>query len=382
MDKPLDIFRPGRHTAMSGATLTFSEADLAKTAAAYDPALHEAPLVVGHPTADAPAYGWVKSLAFADGHLQAEPQQVDEAFAEMVEKGRFKKMSGSFYRPDAPSNPVPGVYYLRHIGFLGAQPPAVKGLRDASFAEDDQSVTVEFGELTGWSLTTLGDGLRTLREWLIGKFGLVEADKALPSYVVGNVERAAAQPDEPDDINPPSYAEGAKPTPKEARMSKDLERREAELKEKEADLNKKTATFAEQEAALKAKQLETQKAEHLAFAERLVKEGKLNPSHKEPLVAFMATITPEDTLSFGEGDGAKTEPTLGWLKGLLEAQPKQLAFGEAAPGGGGEAPSSADFAAPPGCEVDAAGLELHAKAMAHMKANPTVTFLDAVKAVS
>lgn len=382
MDKPLDIFRPGRHTAMSGATLTFSEADLAKTAAAYDPALHEAPLVVGHPKADAPAYGWVKSLAFADGHLQAEPVQVDEAFAEMVEKGRFKKMSGSFYRPDAPSNPVPGVYYLRHIGFLGAQPPAVKGLRDASFAEDDQSVTVEFGELTGWNLTTLGDGLRTLREWLIGKFGLVEADKALPSYVVGNVERAAAQPDEPDDATPPSYAEGGKPTPKEAGMTKDLERREAELKVKEEALNQKSAEFAEQEAALKAKQLETEKAEHLAFAERLVKDGKLNPIHKEPLVAFMAKIAAEDTLSFGEGDSAKTEPTLGWLKGLLEAQPKQLAFGEAAPVAGDDSQGTADFAAPPGCEVDPAGLEIHAKAMAHMKANPTATFLEAVKAVS
>ncbi len=384
MDKPLDIFRPGRHTAMSGATLTFSEADLAATAAAYDPALHEAPLVVGHPKADAPAYGWVKSLAFTEGHLQAEPFQVDEAFAEMVEKGRFKKLSGSFYLPDAPKNPVPGVYYLRHIGFLGAMPPAVKGLRDAAFAEDDQSVTVEFGELTGWNLTSLGSLLRGLREWFISKYGLEEADKAIPGYAVGNVEQAAALPDEADEATRTAYAEGSKgrpsPTPnaQEARMSKDLERREAELTTKEADLAKKTAAFAEQEAALKAQQLDARKAEHLAFAERLVKEGKLNPVHKDPLVAFMATIAPEGTLSFG----AKTEPTLDWLKGLLESQPKQLAFGEAAPGSGAEAPSSADFAAPPGCEVDAAGLELHAKAMAHMKANPTATFLDAVKAVS
>lgn len=41
---PIHIFRPGRHTAMQGQSLDFSEADLAATAAAYNPALHEAPL--------------------------------------------------------------------------------------------------------------------------------------------------------------------------------------------------------------------------------------------------------------------------------------------------------------------------------------------------
>ncbi len=142
--KPLHIFKPGRHTAMSGAVLAFSESDLAASAAAYDPALHEAPIVVGHPVLDAPAYGWVKSVSFAADGLQAEPHQVDAAFAEMVAAGRFKKISASFFPPDAPSNPVPGVYYLRHVGFLGAQPPAVKGLRAPSFAEGEGAVTLEF----------------------------------------------------------------------------------------------------------------------------------------------------------------------------------------------------------------------------------------------
>jgi hypothetical protein len=142
--KPLQIFRPGRHTAMSGAELAFSESDLAASAAAYNPALSEAPIVVGHPAHDLPAYGWVKSLAFADGGLEAEPDQVDPAFAEMVAAGRFKKISASFYPPESPKNPVPGVFYLRHVGFLGAQPPAVKGLRSPAFADGDEAVTLEF----------------------------------------------------------------------------------------------------------------------------------------------------------------------------------------------------------------------------------------------
>jgi hypothetical protein len=32
------------------------------------------------------------------------------------------------------------VLYLRHVGFFGAQPPAVKGPKSASFADGEQRV--------------------------------------------------------------------------------------------------------------------------------------------------------------------------------------------------------------------------------------------------
>lgn len=145
LHKPLHIFRPGRHTAMSGATLDFSATDLAASAAAYDPAKFEAPLVVGHPQLNAPAFGWVASLAAGPDGLDAAPHQVDAEFAAMVNAGRFKKISASFFLPDAPGNPAPGVHYLRHVGFLGAAAPAVKGLRTPVFAADECGIeTVEF----------------------------------------------------------------------------------------------------------------------------------------------------------------------------------------------------------------------------------------------
>lgn len=147
---PIQIFKPGRHTAMGGQVLSFSESDLQATVAAYDPAKHEAPLVVGHPRHDLPAYGWVQALGFSEGGLDATPAQVNTDFADMVAAGAFKKISASFYSPDAANNPVPGVYYLRHVGFLGAQAPAVKGLRQPSFADDETGV-VTFGELPPFS---------------------------------------------------------------------------------------------------------------------------------------------------------------------------------------------------------------------------------------
>jgi hypothetical protein len=141
----LHIFKPGTHTAQCGTTFKFTESDLAATVAAYNPTLHEAPLVIGHPQHDAPAAGWVKSLSATAQGLIAEPQQIDATFAEQIAKGSYKKISASFYHPTAPNNPVPGVYYLRHVGFLGAQPPAVKGLRPIELAEGEPGV-IQFSE--------------------------------------------------------------------------------------------------------------------------------------------------------------------------------------------------------------------------------------------
>jgi hypothetical protein len=174
----LSIFCVGRHTALSGQSIAFSEADLEATVKAYNPALHEAPLVVGHPKVDAPAYGWVKGLSFSEGQLAAEPHQVDAAFQEIVNSGKFKKISASFYLPDAPQNPVPGVYYLKHVGFLGAAAPAVKGLKNASFAANEEGV-VSFGDLGDEAVADL---FRNLREFFIEQYGAEVADRVFPRW--------------------------------------------------------------------------------------------------------------------------------------------------------------------------------------------------------
>ena len=113
-------FKAGTHTDMHGTKLPFTQSDLAACVKAYDPSVHEAPLVIGHPKTEDPAWGWVKSLSLNGGDLLAEPDQLDPQFAELVGNGRFKKVSASFYLPDSPNNPKPGTLYLRHVGFRGA----------------------------------------------------------------------------------------------------------------------------------------------------------------------------------------------------------------------------------------------------------------------
>lgn len=132
----VDIFKAGTHLSMEGERITFSQADIDAIAAGYDRTRREAPLTVGHPEHDKPAYGWVRRLHSAPGgRLQMEAHQVDPAFAEMVSEGRFKKRSASFYAPHHPSNPTPGRWYLRHVAFLGAQQPALSGLPDLQFMQ-------------------------------------------------------------------------------------------------------------------------------------------------------------------------------------------------------------------------------------------------------
>ena len=314
--KPIQIFKPGKHTPMSGAALSFSEADLSATAAAYDPAKHEAPLVCGHPQHDAPAYGWVGGLSFAEGALEAGPTQVDPAFAEMVSRGAFKKISASFYSPDSPGNPVPGVYYLRHVGFLGAMPPAVKGLRNPSFADTEQGV-VEFAE---WDDVDNAGLWRSLRDWFIGKFGQDEADKALPGYTIKSLEQSAQ--DELKDsqtaatVSPAFTEKGSTVSPEEA----------AALAAENAQMKQQLADAASRD---KAAQAAARHAGHASFAEGLVTAGTLLPVHKEVIVASLDQLAgAEQVIEFGEGEAK--QPLVEALKAMLANSPKLVNFGEAA----------------------------------------------------
>lgn len=142
--QPIEIFRAGTHVDNAGNSQVFSVADVQAMASAYNPLRHEAPMVLGHPEHDLPAQGWVKGLtATGDGRLLMQAAKVDPEFAQSVQSGRYKKRSASFYPPSAHGNPAPGQWYLRHVGWLGAQAPAVKGLGDVKFGslEDDGAVS-------------------------------------------------------------------------------------------------------------------------------------------------------------------------------------------------------------------------------------------------
>mgnify|MGYP001111363064 CR=1 FL=1 len=141
----VEVFKVGRHKPMTGQVLNFLDSDLAQIASSYDAEAHPAPIVIGHPKTDAPAYGWVTGLEVKDGKLVADFGDIEPEFSELVKAKRYRKISASFWTPDGPSNPTPGHFALKHVGFLGAAAPAVPGLKEAEF-NAEESGTVAFGE--------------------------------------------------------------------------------------------------------------------------------------------------------------------------------------------------------------------------------------------
>lgn len=116
--KLFQIFKAGTHKAMSGVTLDFSERDLQMTVAAFSPASRPAPLVLGHPKDDQPAYGQVRGLFVKDGDLFAQAGGFRPG--NPGQDRRYRYILASFVSPFASDNPTPGAYYLKHVGFLGA----------------------------------------------------------------------------------------------------------------------------------------------------------------------------------------------------------------------------------------------------------------------
>lgn len=130
-----EIFKVGNHTSDKGVSKEYTLDDLNFIASSYNPAESEAPLVIGHPEDNSPAYGWISSLEVTpEGILiaNAPDEKINSDFLKVVNEGRYKKRSISL-TPEGK---------LRHIGFLGGAAPAIKGLKDIQFSQPSSSVYV------------------------------------------------------------------------------------------------------------------------------------------------------------------------------------------------------------------------------------------------
>lgn len=324
------ILKPGTFTSVEGKQITFGAKELQAIADGYDPASDPAPLVIGHPQMDDPAWGWVGSLSIENGELVAHPDTIEAGFAERVRKGDYRKVSARLYEPDNPHNPKPGSFYLKHIGFLGAHAPGVKGLGTVQFAEGDEDTTATI--ILGTTPTKPEETMSATP-----KKDAAQGQPAAATQEVSFAEREAA-----------------------------LARREAELKEREVSQAKAAA--------------DARHAGNVSFAEGLVKEAKLAPAGKDLLVGVLdqlGELAGDATVSFGEGQAIRPDAA---LKKLLEDATPLVSFGEVAKksaAGGGAAVVS--FAAPPGYSVSEDAAALHAAAKKIHLANPKRAWMDCVR---
>jgi len=346
-DDWIPIFRGGKQIDSAGHDHD-GDALIEKALAKFNTATHEPPACVGHPEDNKPAYGWVEGLKKGKDKLGtillAKFKQVEPTFGQMVKEGRFKKRSSAFY-PDGT---------LRHVAFLGAMPPAVKGLPDVAFAEGE-AASFEFSE--EYALNSIADLFRNMREWLIEKFGQDVANKIIPDWQIEGL-RSAADDEADESQNTSSTAIYSDKEDNPMTFKQKLEAFFSELLKKmpddgpgstttttqgkqfsEADLErvKREAADAEREKVTaefneKAKKTREDglRGEISAFCDSLVAQGRILPATVKfglPEILF-ALGQREETIEFGE---TKEKATVyDRFKALLSAAKPLVAFSEIA----------------------------------------------------
>lgn len=136
----IEMFRAGPQISSTGQKLVFTEGDLDQVVNSYRPDTHEAPLIIGHDQDDGtPALGWVRKVWRKGQELWGKVELTPKA-EQLIKDGVFKKVSSSFYLPEAETNPTPGKLSLRHLGLVSI--PAVKGLTAFSEITGDQTITI------------------------------------------------------------------------------------------------------------------------------------------------------------------------------------------------------------------------------------------------
>ncbi|MFH1136572.1 MAG: hypothetical protein V1816_10880 [Pseudomonadota bacterium] len=286
----IEIFRGGSQVDSLGRAWDGDQV-IDQAVAKFNAAEHQPPLVVGHPTEDAPAFGWVEAVrkVVKDGAavLEAKFAQVAPEFEDWVRRGLYKTRSASFY-PDGK---------LRHVGFLGAMPPAVKGLAPVGFS-GGEGISFEFQE----------EKKMEIKEFL-------EAVKAF----VGLARETGAQ-------QVPGAGPPAQPGFSEAEVKAELEKVKAAV---EAETRKKLeAEFAEKQARADAQaKAEGRKTELKGRVAALVEAGKIAPAFTERLVEVVVLADQGTKVEFAEG---KSGSHADWLLHELEKTGPATLFSEIA----------------------------------------------------
>lgn len=183
-DAWVEVFKAGTHIDSSGRVASFTQADLDEIIANH--ALGAAPAVLGHPKHDAPAYAWVGEYKRDGDSLFAKFKDINPAFEQGVKLGAYRNRSVSVYRDKTCGLRV------RHVGWLGAAPPAIDGLacNFAAPVDDCQEFTAPGYSLV-WGLEECARMMRGLRDQMIAKDGLEVADATLPQWRIDAMLEAA-----------------------------------------------------------------------------------------------------------------------------------------------------------------------------------------------
>ncbi len=302
------ISRVGKFKDSQGIERELSSDFLKTTIANFSPS--EAPAVIGHPEDNAPAYGWVSGLRLNGDTLEAQFSDTDDAFEEMVKSGRFKKRSASFYLDGT----------LRHVGFLGARAPAVKGLKEIAFREGEHAFAISFKEGERMGNQMEDHDVEKVSEGVFAK--LKDLFKPPIDDPAGEENKANFSEADMKKIVAESLAEAKKEI--SADFTEKLEARQKEIDELKAGRSTDVVNARKAEIASFVEAIPAEKGKHwlkrIGIADFMESLAEADAADENPAISF----------SEGEGD-SKTDHKFSrfdWFKNYVNSQKSFVEFGE------------------------------------------------------
>lgn len=314
----VEVFKAGSHVDTKNRPITFSQADLDQMVENHK--LGAAPAVIGHPKMDSPAYGWVAEYKRDGDSLFARFDDVNPAFEAGVKSGAYRNRSVSVF-PDKDHG-----WRIRHVGWLGAKPPAIDGLKAVEFAssDDDAHEFAAPGYALVWAMESTGKLLRGLREWIVADKGIEEADKVLPQWQIDSVvegsSQARTQFQEADTGR--LFSQSDNPG---GSMSISKEDHDAAIAKALADGKAAaTAEFASKDEELATLRIKVRSDRIGGLIKGWKAEGKVLPAEELGLAEFMGALEDaesEFTFSAGDGKEAKKTPAVFFAEFMAARSP-------------------------------------------------------------
>ncbi|MCD8024743.1 MAG: hypothetical protein LUE64_04340 [Candidatus Gastranaerophilales bacterium] len=308
-EKYCEIFKTGVHTDSKGNKREWTIADLETIKQKFDNVHKEVPICAGHPKSNSPAYGWFDKLKIAGNTLLASFKDVQPEFKEAVKKGLFKARSLSL-APDLT---------LRHLAFLGAQAPAIKGLEPFCFESGENDICIESncqGEVFELAMSkrkneTIDD--RRCDHSDLGSEGsgaIFDCTGGKDSQFNDDDKSAIAEPLEGAALPPHHEKEGATED-----MTEELN---ARLEEREKEI-------LELQAKLKAKEDEQKAKEFADWTDSMITEGRILPAQKQDVINILNAVQTSE-LEFADTPNNTAEKAFkSFVSGLKQIEFQDIA---------------------------------------------------------
>jgi hypothetical protein len=244
--------------------------------------------------------------------------------------------------------------WIRHIGFLGATPPAITGLQPQSFKDSDKYITFEFkGAAMSTDTATVSEKITETpemilmeRNWLLKLFDkfkvsakdFAEVDKGMVPATGSNqsidikeagtagVNETESSSDAVNDRAKQRETKDPGPTATEKMRAAEAHNDAEEAENENTQLKKKVEALEDELEKLKALLAKTAGDSTKSFCEGLVAEGRLRPVDLEETIQSIKLREAQDKVKNFSEDSP--ESSVAKYKKYLSQQPKVVVFGD------------------------------------------------------